>query len=362
MRAGAGTFLSVGVLETSDGSLRLGDMEPTGALTLPAGAVPVAGDLAARWGWIDPSEDFRSLMTSPRFDAAAELAVRMWQAKGRPAVDGVLALDPFTLRALLAGTGPISVDGKEFNVDNVVDEMLRGQYERLGAEADKDTRHQELGRIARAAFDAFNGGGFSTAPLAQALADAAGDRHLLAWSAVPAQEGGWKAAGVDGGLRSNSLLLGLVSTGGNKLDPYISVDATLTLRGDGDDTDGELRVRLENTAPEGQPQYLAGPAQGTGLAAGEYRAVLAVTLPGSTREARIEGVDQLPVAGNDGPTVVVGRVIQLPRGQHHESVVRFRLLGPHGMIRLEPSARAPAPHWRYRGQTWEEDGGRTVEF
>src|SRR5439155_12845771 len=111
MRAGSGMFLSVGVMTTSNGTIELSDMEPTGDLPVPPGKVPISGDLAARWGWIKPTEDFRNLMVSPRFDLMAPLAAQMWQAVGRPPVDGVLALDPIMLRAMLAATGPVDVNG-----------------------------------------------------------------------------------------------------------------------------------------------------------------------------------------------------------------------------------------------------------
>ena len=77
MRAGSGMFLSVGVLDMEHGTFSLSDMTSTGDITLPPGAVPVTGDFAARWGWTHPNEEWRNLAMTPRFDASAELAVRM---------------------------------------------------------------------------------------------------------------------------------------------------------------------------------------------------------------------------------------------------------------------------------------------
>ena len=61
MRIGSGAFLSVGVLTTRDGQLDLGEIKSTTAYPLPAGAVPVTGDLADNWGWLQPNAEWRNL-------------------------------------------------------------------------------------------------------------------------------------------------------------------------------------------------------------------------------------------------------------------------------------------------------------
>ena len=67
-------------------------------------------------------------MLSPRFDASAPLATQMWAAVERGSVDGVIALDPIALQAILAATGPIQVGTLTVNADNVIGELLHGQY------------------------------------------------------------------------------------------------------------------------------------------------------------------------------------------------------------------------------------------
>ena len=120
MRAGSGTLLSAGILTVQDGKFSLGDMRSTGDLTLPSGAVPVPGALAALWGFVDPTQDLRNLGTSPRFDVTGPLGAQMWKSLTGEQVDGVLALDPVTLQALIAAEGPVTVDGVQLNADNVV--------------------------------------------------------------------------------------------------------------------------------------------------------------------------------------------------------------------------------------------------
>ena len=111
MRVGSGAFLSVGVLSTADGSLHLGPVRSIIDFNLPDDRVPLTGDLADRWGWLEPNREWRNLASSPRFDANAELATQMWKASTGQDVDGVMAIDIDALRAMLAATGPVVVDG-----------------------------------------------------------------------------------------------------------------------------------------------------------------------------------------------------------------------------------------------------------
>src|SRR5207302_706399 len=61
MRAGSGMFLSVGQFITRDGSVRLTGMGTVNDVAIPPGAVPLQGDLAGRWGWLKPQNDWRNL-------------------------------------------------------------------------------------------------------------------------------------------------------------------------------------------------------------------------------------------------------------------------------------------------------------
>jgi len=65
MRVGSGAFLDVGTATTSDGSIHLSAMEPSGNLGLSLGAVYVTGDLERNWGWLEPGTDWRNLGVTP---------------------------------------------------------------------------------------------------------------------------------------------------------------------------------------------------------------------------------------------------------------------------------------------------------
>jgi hypothetical protein len=364
MRAGSGMFLSVGELDTGDG-LRLGDMQSVTAVPLPTGAaaVPLEGDLPNRWGWLHPSEEWRNLMLSPRFDVQAPLAVRMWTASGHGDVDGVLALDPLALKGLLQATGPVTVDGRQIDSSTVVAELLHDQYTRFGSEdAELAARREGLGRLARATFDALNTRTWKVADLARGLLPLVEGRHLLAWSKRADDQGDWSTAGVDGSMAADSLLVALSSRAGNKLDQYVHISSDLETTPSGAGTAVTMRVTLANDAPTGQPKIITGPTDGSGVGEGTYVGVLSVTLPGAARHARIDGVPELTVAGPDGPTRVIGLLLPLDRGQRRTLVVHFDLPERDGSMRIEPSARVPAIAWQRGGKAWTDAQPHVVRW
>ena len=361
MRAGSGMFLSVGELETDGDRLRLNDMRSVTSVDVPSGSVPLEGDVRDRWGWLAPNEEWRNLMLSPRFDAQAPLAAKMWEATGRPPVDGVLVLDPFALQGLLLATGPVEVDGRRVSADSVVQELLHDQYLRFTAD-EREERREQLGRIARATFELLDAGRWSIPDLARGLLPAVRGRHLLAWSAHPREQEAWATAGVDGSLGPESLLVAVLNRGGNKLDQFLQVSSDLDVAYSGADTVVTVRLTLANKTPTGEPEYIAGPSPGSGLGEGVYAGIVAVSLPGAAEDGQIDGVPDLAVAGADGPSRVVGSLFQLERDQQRIMVVRFRLPGRKGQLTIEPSARAPAIRWSMGHQQWSDRSPRVASW
>ena len=364
MRSGSGMFLSAGVMTTSGGTIDVGDLTSTTDLALPAGAVPLSGDLADRWGWLHPSQEWRNLGASPRFDVTAPLAARMWEARGGGPVDGVLALDVGALRATLAVIGPVDVNGRHVTSDNVDELLLHQQYVEHAEDPDQATRREELGQIARAVVDAIQDRQWSVADMARELGAAARGRHILAWSNRVREQDAWRSAGVDGAVKADSVLVGILNRGGNKLDRFLQVDATLDIaaagptgaasdkRGPG--REAVLRVALHNTVPPGEPQYVTGPEGDSGLAEGEYGGIVAVTLPGPVSHAGVQGYDTFAAVGRDGPSYVVAPAVRLARGASVTLEFRFTLPPQLRALRVEPSARVPAVLWRFRGDRWTD--------
>ncbi len=362
MRSGEGMILSAGLLETKEGVLTVSPFRQTADLRLPPDAVPLEGDLADRWGWLGPNQEWRNLGVSPRFDVTAPLAARMWEAGGGGPVDGALMVDVAALRALLKAVGPVTTEGRTVDADTVEEQVLHGQYVEHAADPDQGARREELGSIAAAVVGALQDRSWDASVLGQALGDAARGRHLLAWSAHPVEQQGWVAAGIDGSLRTDSLLVGALNRGAIKLDRFLGVRASLEIRSDHGRAEGELRLRLRNDVPLGEPKYVAGPDPDSGAGEGVYVGIVAVTLPGYARNARIDDVASLAVVGRDGPTRVVGSAVSIPRGAERSLVVRFEVPNGTRELRVEPSARLPPIAWSSSGLHWRDDKSRTVSW
>ena len=360
MRAGSGMFLSVGELTTGADGVSLGPMQTVTTIAVPAG-VPLSGDLAQRWGWLDPNQEWRNLMTSPRFDVSAQLAAQMWVASGHQPVDGVMAIDAVALQGVLEATGPVSVNGRQIDAENVVDELLNIQYFRYN-DNQNDQRREELGQIAGAAFGGLASGGWSRSTLADGLEQAVLGRHIMMWSQSGRDEAGWQALGVDGGLHDNSLLVSVLNRGGNKLDDFLHISSDMTFRPAGKDTEVTLHMTLENQVPPDQPFDVIGPDIHSGVAAGVYLGIVSINMPAGATDGHFDGVDHLAVAGSDGPTQVMAFQLQVDPGQRRTLVAHFTVPGRQGNLRVEPSARFPATKWTYGQDLWHDVAGRSVRW
>jgi hypothetical protein len=362
MRAASGMWLSAGVLETSQGSLALQDMTTlTGADMAPApGSVavgPLSEDYNGLWSWAKPAQVWHNLMLSPDFPASAELAARMWQSTRGQSVDGVLAIDPFALAAIVRATGPIELDGRVITADQVETELLHDQYLQFGGSSDAvEERRDQLSRLAQAVFDAFQTADWDPSILARELADAVQGRHLMAWSPSEVEAEGWRAAHMDGGLQRSDVAVSLLNTSGTKADWFLRTDVTVDVQSVGQESEVVLRIEVTNEVPDGEPRYVAGPYPGLEdlLAAGDHRAILAVNVPGAARGLGVDGVEQPVVFGDDGPTKVVANEVIVRQGEVGSFVVRFRIPGETGAIRVLPSARSSAMSWNFRQDSWQD--------
>lgn len=360
MRSGSGMWLSAGVLTVTDGRLELGAMRPTADLVLPEGAVVAPAEMDALWDWLAPTSEWRNLSASPRFDVTAPLALEMWNAATGETLDGVVALDPIALQALLAAQGSIEVDGHELDDDNVLRYIFYDQYHE-GDPASYE-RRERLSAIASATLDALDSRDLETATLVDGLSAAASGRHVLAYAVDPVVQEGWEVAGIEGALDEDSVLVSVLNIGGNKLDQFLAVDADVSVEDEGADGMAvTLQVRMRNDAPRDEPAYVVGPHPNSGVGEGVYDGVVALTVPGDAAALSIDGDPELVAGGPDGPSLVVAVAFQLPRDGRTSFTLHFRL-PPGRTLRIEPSGRYPAIEWRFGDRTWSDDHLEAVEL
>jgi hypothetical protein len=169
---------------------------------------------------------------------------------------------------------------------------------------------------------------------------------------------------MGGELRADSLAVSLLNLGANKLDYFVREAVDLTVEPTAAGSIVRLTIHLDNPTPTGQSGYVAGPSPalaGT-LRAGDYRGMLAVTLPGGSAGVTMAGVDKVDVQGPDGPTRVVGATVILRRGESKDVRLQFTLPGNVGSMLIEPSARVPAAEWHYGPDSWQDDRPRTANW
>jgi hypothetical protein len=362
MRDGSGMFLQAGTLSTSGGRIMLGGFRSTAELASPTPVVTVTGDLEARWGRELPGADYRALGLSPQFELNAPVAAALWKEQTGQQVDGVLTIDVAALKGLLAVTGPVSAGGTTITSANVEQTLFVTQYAGVADSASNEARREELGALGNAVFVALQKPGVPLSKVATALDDAVNGRHILAWSAHPAIEQDWQAAGVSGQLGAGDLLLGLSNKGANKLDPYQDVSASLSLAPSGKDTAVTIRATLRNTVKttSGLPPYTIGGEVGSPPY--YYTGIFTLDVPSSAGDLRIGGKRSLVAYGPDGPSTVAATEVQVAPGASTTVTWTFLLAARHGSLRIDPSAHVPPVNWSTPGRQFTDATAHTVSW
>lgn len=371
MRGSGGMYLSYGVLESSGGELRLGDFGGIDDLQLSAPVDPTAlgvpEDELARWNGLEPTRLWRNVNLVPDFAVVAPRAMAMFQSATGLAVDGVIQMDPAGLGAILAGVGPVSVDQVgEVTAENVVSLTLNEAYTRF---PDRDQRQEALGDVAEAAFRRLVEGSYpSLRTLADAVADATAERHILFYSPRTSADGPQRFFATTGALPAPDATDGFVLTtqnrGRDKLDFYLDSSVSIVgARPGRESSTVDVEVTFTNTAPPGvdEPLYVFGGNAGTGVEIGTYQGIASLYVPnGSQLVPSPEVTDaQVLLQPEDGRTAV-GWTLTIPAGG--SQTLHFQLVLPPRPNDDYVVQLAPIP--RVRPTTWslqlETGGGEAV--
>jgi hypothetical protein len=353
MRSGSGMLLSAGVLNTGNGRVTVGDMKDVGNYTVPNDSVTWPDQINKLWGFLQEKGKFQDLMLSPRFDVSAPLAEQMWKTSTGQQVDGVMVVDPEMLQSILKATGPVTADGQTFTADNIQHYLLYQQYVGLTASTNL-SRRDGLSDVAQAAFAAIDKGSWDPITLARSLASAANGRHVLLYSNNAKVNQYWNVAGVAGTLDENSMMLSLVNLGGNKLDQFMKVDASVKEDVIASGYDVTVTAKVTNTAPTSGPPYVLGPFNNSGLATGEYDGLLNFNLPQDATGIVFDGQQNEFLSGPDGPTQAIAVQADVKAGQSATYVLHFYRARTAQFTRVMPSARVPATVWHYGSDTWSD--------
>lgn len=254
-------------------------------------------DYLERWGRFRPAATWRNITMSPDFPSVGQVMTQLYPQSGGRKVDGVIAVDPVGLAALMRFTGPIEVPGVGHPLDatNAARYLLRDQYLAAGS---NQARIDSLEDLSRATFRRLTTGDL---PGPRKLADVLGPivrgGHLHVYAADPAQQRVVARVGLAGALppvRGDAFGVVTNNAGGNKADLFLHRD--LTYRATWDPASGDVfataTVTLANSAPaSGLPGNVIGsslPAR-TAPPPGTNRTYLSIYSPWILDGAAIDG-------------------------------------------------------------------------
>ena len=294
-RATGGLIGLNGILVADQGHLQLSGLQDSALLNrggAPVRVLHAPADYLARYGSFDPADNWQMVNLSPDFPTVGAVIADLYPQSGGTPVDGVLALDPEGLAAMMQLTGPITVPGWLVPIDDAnVSAITQNQSYVAYAGADV-ARQAFLERLIRAVFDRLSNLNLhDPVVLVNDLAPAVRGGHLLAYSTRPSGQAYLASVGMAGAVppvASDTLELTTQNASANKIDYYLqrtvddqvhlapqpSSGAPVTAR-----VTARVSVALDNTAPaSGLPPIVIGPGS-PGLVAGESRTFVTLYTP-----------------------------------------------------------------------------------
>lgn len=333
LRATGGLIGSVAVVRADRGAISLAGQAAGTSIgpweqpvaDIPAGTQGLYGPLVGRY--------LQDANLTPDFPLAASTVATMWTKSHGGTVDGVVAMDPVVLSALLKATGPVTLPtGESMGPAEVVPLLLSQAYARYPDAAQQDAFFSSA---AAAVFAKVASGGADGSALVDALAKSGTSRRILLWSSHADEQRVLATTTLAGGLpvsTKETAGYGVYfdDATGAKMDYYLStrVEAgTAVCRADGKPTT-RLSVTLTNRAPADAaaslPHYVTGYGI-FGVQAGSIRTRVAVYGPsgGLLAGTQSGGADYPTVPGTDDGRPVSLFTVQLAPGQSKTVDVEF---------------------------------------
>jgi hypothetical protein len=259
---------------------------------------------------------------SPDFPQVADVMAQVYPQTGGEEIDGVLAVDPYALAALMEFTGPIDVPELDFDLtsENAADFLTRGQYVEFGA--DQETREDFLGEVTRETFDRLTTGDLpSPRDVSSTLHDVIEQGRLVLWSRHPSEETLFGLVGATGQVsdREGGDYLSIVTqnSANNKIDAFLHrrVDHQATVDPATGRVRSHVRVELFNDVPDlALPEYVIG-SNDQGFPLGTNELWFNVYTPLRFVSAAVDGEPSSLGSEREFDLWAYSQVFQIPRGE-----------------------------------------------
>ena len=296
-RAGGGFMGNYGEITVDDGRLSLSRFGRQADLTDAPGArkLDAPEDFLARYSRFRPEVTWANVNLSPDFPTDAAVIANLYPQSGGAPIDGVIAVDPAGLAALLAVVGPVEVASwpTPINAANALQTLLFDQYQRHDTSAE---RVDFLGEVAQVAWGRLTSGGLP--PVPQLLAEfgpAVKAKHLMFSSTRPDEQRLFVDLGASGRMAPvDGDFVGVVTqnAGGNKIDYYLrrELDYRVRLQPGTGRLEATAKLTLHNDAPtSGAGPTLIGNEVFPPLPIGTNKLYLSFYTPWDLLEGRVNG-------------------------------------------------------------------------
>jgi hypothetical protein len=296
-----GLIASYGELTADQGHLTLTVSGDIGTLNR---ALPKAGghltgpaDYLARYGAFQPQKLFQDLSYAPDLPTVADVIKQLYPQAGGGPIDGVLALDPYGLAALIHLTGPIKVPGLgKLTAANTANELLQGQYSAF-SESQQGAAHDYDQDALRIEFHKLTTGSLpGPRALSDALEPEVRQGRIAFWSFDKADQPVLFRLGLTGSFpaaRGHDLLaVTTQNAANNKIDVYLqrSISDAVSYDPANGAVASKVSITLHNSAPaQGLPNEVIGSYPGSGLPPGTNETWLTLYSPLGLRAATVNG-------------------------------------------------------------------------
>jgi len=302
-REGGGFGGAYGVLEANNGKLELLRSGRGEELNLQASEEGVADPSSYPTAYMNYNiqKFFGNLMGTPDFPTIARAAREIFPQMGGEQIDGVVALDPYALGALLELSGPIDVPGidEPFSGDNVAQFLLIDQYVEFEGISNNE-REDFLGSIAGEAFASLvNSNIPSPTKLGDLLGKVGREKRIMIHTFNEEENEFLRSLNLDGAIPNVGFDTDFVSVihddaAPTKLDAYFRRNVIYDVQFDPEtrELEGTLTIELHNEAPAGLPDYVQGePGFYYDLEPGTHRVRLSVYTNKNVRTITRDGVE-----------------------------------------------------------------------
>jgi hypothetical protein len=374
-RGTGGLIGNWGLLVANQGHVQIGTFareEQLDSAGSPNRSIQGHAAYLARYNVFDPAHNWQNVNMSPDFPTVGSVIADLYPQSGGTPIDGVIAVDPAALQAMLQLTGPVAVSGwpAPISAGNVVPVTL---YDSYNSYQNETQRADFLSNVAKAAFSAFQHLDLTdVSSVVSALGPVTHQGDVMVYSSHPAEEAFLEQVGVAGAVppvQSASLDVVTQNVAANKIDYFLhrSVGYRATITPDGSSTAQtavELSVGLDNTAPSGGlPASLIGPYDQQ-FQPGEESTYLSIYTPLEFQSAELNGSpvsmssarelgrdvysDFIDISSGKRATLTMsltGRVALLPGGWYRLDIPHQPVVNPdHVTVDIEV-----APGWHITG-------------